>query len=48
MDKTTNNVNVSALDILYAKYRKEMYHGAGLLGKLSGILHDVRFYRTHS
>ena len=33
MDKTTNNVNVSALDILYAKYRKEMYHGAGLLEK---------------
>ena len=33
MDKTTNNVNVSTLDILYAKYRKEMYHGAELLQK---------------
>lgn len=33
MDKITNNVEISALDILYAKYRKEMYHGAGLLQK---------------
>lgn len=33
MDKNTNNVEISALDILYAKYRKEMYHGAGLLQK---------------
>ena len=33
MDKITNNVEISALDILYAKYRKEMYHGAGLLEK---------------
>lgn len=33
MDKITNNVEITALDILYAKYRKEMYHGAGLLQK---------------
>ena len=33
MDKTTNNVNVSTLDILYAKYRKEMYQGARLFKK---------------
>ena len=33
MDKITNNVEISTLDILYAKYRKEMYHGARLYKK---------------